>query len=103
MVFNSAFFPEQPGQLLFEDRFRHVELSVSFRKITCYRCDFSSFYRFKVIQLRRNNELLTAEDEERRPDHVEIWRNIPRFAEIPETIRCRRCNEVIGLYTNAIF
>jgi hypothetical protein len=103
MVFNSALFSQQPGQIVDEDRFRQVELGVGFRKITCYRCDFSSFYRFKVIQIRRNAEPLLGEDEDLRPDHLEIWKNIPRYAEIPETLRCRRCNEVVGVYTSCIF
>jgi hypothetical protein len=103
MVFDSSFFTQQPGQILDEDRFRQVELGVGFRKITCYRCDFSSFYRFKVIQVRRSAELLPTAEEDVRPDHLEIWRNIPRFAEIPETLRCRNCNEVVGVYTSCLF
>ncbi len=103
MVFNSAVFPLQPGQTVFEDRFKYVELAVAFRKIACYRCDFSSFYRFAVLHLRRNPEITVAEDEEVRPDHIEIWKSIPRFAEISETVRCRRCNEVLGIYPNCIY
>jgi hypothetical protein len=103
MVFNGSASPQQPGDILFEDRFRQVELGMAFRKLTCCRCDFSSFYRLKVLQVRRSPVLLCAEDEEIRPDHLEIWRTIPRFAEIPETLRCRRCREILGVYTNCIF
>lgn len=33
----------------------------------------------------------------------DVWRTIPRFAEIPETVRCKRCGEVLGLCTECIF
>ncbi len=36
-----------------------------------------------------------AEGEEIRPDHREIWKDIPRFVEIPETLKCKRCKEVL--------
>jgi hypothetical protein len=103
MVFNSNFFHEQPGQTLSEDRFRQVELAVGFRELVCHRCDFSSFYRYKTIQVRRRPELSADQDEETRADQREIWRQIPRFAEIPETVHCRRCNEVLGLYTSCLY
>jgi hypothetical protein len=38
-----------------------------------------------------------------RQDEIETWNSIPRFAEIPETIKCKSCGEVLGLYTSCIF
>lgn len=103
MVFNSSLFPQQPGQSISEDQFREVELAVAFRKLICHRCEFSSFYRFKTLQVRRKPQLASSQEQEAGPDQTEIWKQIPRFAEIPETIRCRRCNEVLGVYTTCIF
>lgn len=103
MVFRAGFFHQKPGEILWQDRFRQVELGVDFRKITCYRCDFAAFYKYRTQQLRRNPVLLAAEDEAIRPDHEAIWKAIPRYAEIPETVRCKRCREVLGLYTSCVF
>jgi len=103
MVFNSTLFASPAGQTIYEDRFRQIELSVGFRKLTCYRCDFASFYRFRVIQVRRSPQLLPSEEEDVREDHLQIWKDTPRFAEIPETVRCRHCDEVLGVYTSCIF
>ena len=66
------------------------------KRITCYRCDLASFYKCTVQQVRRNPELLAGGGEEIRADHVEMWKTVPRFAEIPETIKCKRCKEVLG-------
>ncbi len=104
MVFDSRFFATAAGQtVVYKDRFCQIEIAVGFRKLTCYRCDFASFYRFRVMHVRRSPELLPSEEEEVRDDHIRIWKNIPRFAEIPETVRCRRCDEVLGVYTSCIF
>jgi len=104
MVFDSRIFAPPSGQtIVYQDRFRQIELAVGFRKLTCHRCDFASFYRFRVMHVRRSPELLSSEEEEVREDHLRIWKNIPRFAEIPETVRCRRCDEVLGVYTSCIF
>lgn len=94
---------QQPGEILFKDRFRTVERAITFKRITCYQCDFSAVYKYRVQQVRRTAELLADENEEVRPDHVEIWQTVPRFAEIPETLRCKRCNEILGLYTFCIY
>ncbi|MGH9340581.1 MAG: hypothetical protein ACRD1R_13550 [Acidobacteriota bacterium] len=91
------------GDILHEDAFRQVELAVGFKKITCYNCGFDGFYKYRVQQIRRTSELTASEEDEIRPDHVDIWKTVPRFAEIPETVKCKRCNEVLGLYTACIF
>jgi len=104
MVFDSRIFAQPSGQtLVYQDRFRQIELAVGFRKLICHRCDFASFYRFRVLHIRRSPELLASAEEEVRDDHFRIWKTIPRFAEIPETVRCRRCDEVLGVYTSCIF
>ncbi len=85
----------KPSEVLFTDRFRQVELAIAFKKILCCNCGFSGIYKFRVQQIRRRPEIQLATGEEIRPDHVEIWKTIPRFAEIPETIKCKRCTEVL--------
>lgn len=93
----------RPGQVLCSNRFRSVEVAVSFKRLTCYQCDLTSVYKYRVQQLRRTAELLCDEQQEPSQDELEIWSSIPRFAEIPETIKCKRCGEVIGVYTSWIF
>jgi hypothetical protein len=85
------------------NRFRQVELTTVFKQIPCYRCDFVSIYQYRVQQVRRHAEIESREGEAVREDHREIFQSIPRFAEIPETLKCRRCGEVLGLYTSCIF
>ena len=99
IVFDRALFSHKPGQLVSEDRFRQLEMGISFRKITCRRCDFSAIYRYRVLQVRRHAQIQTGEDQEVRSDHQDLWNAIPRFAEIPETLKCKRCREVLGVYT----
>ena len=94
---------QRPGEILFQDRFRTVELAIAFKNIPCYSCGFAALYKYQVQQVRRAPELVADEEEEVRPDHVEIWKTIPRFAEIPETTRCKRCKEILGLYTFCIY
>jgi hypothetical protein len=101
-VFDSQQLKLKAGQNLHSDRFRSVEVAVSFRRLTCYNCDLISVYKYRVKQLRRSPEL-AVEDWEPGPDEIEIWNSIPRFAEIPETIKCKRCGEVLGLFTSCIF
>lgn len=103
MTFDSRQRSVQPGHTLFEDRFRHVESAIVFRKVECHRCDFSSIYKYQVQQVRRKEAIEVGPDDEVRPDHVQIWNAIPRFAEIPETVKCKRCGEVLGLCTECIF
>ncbi len=103
MVFDANGLSRRPGWILYQDRFLQVELSTCFKKIVCGRCDFSGFYKYQVQQVRRRDELVTSEDEEVRPDHLEIWETVPRFAEIPQTLKCKRCHEVLGMYVDCIY
>ncbi len=102
-MFDFRLFPAEPGDILHKDRFRQVEAAIVFRRGECYRCGFVGFYKLQVHQVRRNPEILTAEGEEVRQDHIEIWKTIPRFAEIPQTVKCKRCREVLGFSTSCIF
>ncbi|MBI4447308.1 MAG: hypothetical protein HY645_15555 [Acidobacteria bacterium] len=102
---------QSPGQeptrdreeILYEDRFVSVEQGIGFRKLTCYRCGYVGLYRYRVSQIRRRPEIHVEEGDEIRPDHVEIWKTVPRFAEVPETVKCKRCREVLGVYGFCIF
>lgn len=89
--------PRKSGQVLFQDRFRQVQLSVAFRRLSCGRCSFEAIYKYQVQQVRRNEEISMGEGDEVRSDHHEMWQTIPRFAEIPETIKCKRCKEVLSV------
>ena len=93
----------KPSEVLFTDRFRQVELAIAFKKILCYNCQFSGIYKFRVQQIRRRPEIQLETGEEIRPDHVEIWETIPRFAEIPETVKCKRCREVLTPEVTCIY
>jgi formylmethanofuran dehydrogenase subunit E len=103
MVFNPDEFQKVAGEKVSEDRFREVELAIAFKQLTCARCDHSAVYKYQVQQIRRRNEILQTEDEEIRWDHRFIWESIPRYAEVAETIRCRQCDEVLGLDTACIY
>jgi len=103
MVFDASRNKVRPGQLLYQDRFREVEMGVAFKKIVCSRCGFPGFYKYRVQQLRRRPRILIEEGEEVRPDHEEIWGTIPRFAEIPQTLKCKRCHEVLGSYVLCVY
>jgi hypothetical protein len=78
-------------------------MDVAFKRITCYNCDLTAIYKFRVQQVRRREEIMATEEEIVRDDHVQAWKTVPRFAEIPETIKCKRCNEVLGVYPFCIF
>ncbi len=103
MVFDPSQNNVRPGQLLYQDRFREIEMAVAFKKMVCSRCDFPGFYKYQVHQLRRRPRILVEESEEVRSDHEEIWGTIPRFAEIPQTLKCKRCHEVLGSYVLCIY
>ena len=103
MVFDASRNRARPGKLLYADRFREIEMGVAFKKMVCSRCDFAGFYKYRVKQLRRRPEILVEEGEEVRPDHEEIWMTIPRFAEIPQTLKCKRCHEVLGSYVLCVY
>ena len=85
------------------NRFSETEVETSFRRVICYECRHTAVYKYRVKKLRRRPEILTADDEQVRDDHLEIWEGVPRFAEIPETVRCKNCGEVLGLYTECIY
>ena len=102
-MFDDRLIKGEPGDILFEDRFREVELGLAFRRAVCYRCGFIGIYRYQVQQIRRNAEIAIEADEETRADHEEIWKGVPRYAEIPQTVKCKRCQEVIGICTSCIF
>lgn len=104
MVFSSRLFPvRQAGEILYQDRFRQVELAVSFRSLTCHHCGFSAVYKYLVQQVRRQPEPPSSSPQEREEETRRYWRSIPRFAEIPETVKCKRCGEVLGLYPWGIY
>ena len=96
MVFKRSFYPASQ-QNTWDDRFCRVEMSTSFKRITCPRCDLEAIYKYEVRQIRRRPEILVREGEGIRPDHVEMWKNIPRFAEIPEVLHCKGCKEVLNM------
>ena len=93
----------KPGQDVSSDRFRTVEIATAFKRLNCHNCDLVSVYKYRVKQVRRSAELIALEDQQPRQDEIQAWSSIPRFAEIPETIKCKRCGEVLGLYTSCIF
>ena len=93
----------EPGDILFKDRFKEVEVALSFRTAECYRCGFTGIYKYRVLQVRRCPEVQCGEGDEVRSDHQEIWKTVPRFAEIPQTVKCKRCREVMGFHTACIF
>ncbi len=95
MVFIRSMFQQHANGVLSEDRFSQVELTIAFKKLTCYHCNFEAIYKYSVQQVRRRPEIRVAEGEEIRPDHQAIWKAIPRFVEIPETLKCKRCQEVL--------
>lgn len=103
MVFDANLFNAQPGTKIREDRFSEVELGVAFKQLTCFRCDHTALYKYRVQQLRRKPKVETSSDFEFGTGQQEIWKTIPRFAEIPETIKCEQCGEVLGLYPFCIF
>ncbi len=95
MVFKRSIFRQHTDEILSEDRFSQVELTIAFKKLICYHCNFEAIYKYSVQLVRRRPEIQVAEGEEIRPDHREFWRTIPRFVEIPETLKCKRCKEVL--------
>ncbi len=95
MVFKRSMFRQHSNGVLSEDRFSQVELTIAFKKLTCYHCNFEAIYKYSVQQVRRRPEIRVAKGEEIRPDHQEMWKTIPRFVEIPETLKCKHCQEVL--------
>jgi len=83
-----------------QDECRTVEHSVNFRQITCYGCEHTAVYRFNTKQIRRNPEAPENQDDQEIQDR---WKSIPRFAEIPEVIKCENCGEILGSYPEIIY
>ena len=103
MTFSRHEFPEEPGTRLSENRFRETEIATNFKQISCRRCGLVTIYKYRVKQIRRKAEIETSEEQEIRDDHLLLWNSIPRFAEIPETIRCKQCREVLPQETFCIY
>ena len=103
MVFKRSIFRQHTDEILSEDRFSQVELTLAFKKLTCYRCNFEAIYKYWVQQVRRHPEIVVGEGEEIRPDHHEMWKTVPRFVEIPETLKCKRCQEVLVCEVLCVF
>ncbi len=131
-MFNSRDPEIRAGTIRFADHLRTVEIEVVFRRLHCYKCDLTAVYKYRVKQIRRRPEPPPATptggdgtaapgpmEASQLPDSLpttppeacprvsefdlELWKTIPRFAEIPETVRCKRCGEVLGLCTECIF
>ena len=99
-MFNSKNSRLHTEDTIRQDEFRTVEPAVNFRQITCYTCEHTAVYRFKTKQIRR-----TPEEPEHNGD-MEIlnkWKSVPRFAEIPEVIKCEKCGEILGSYPEIIY
>jgi hypothetical protein len=103
MAFKRTIFSQRPDEIISDDRFCQVELAIVFKRLTCYHCKFEGIYKYAVQQLRRHPEIQTAEDEEVREDHLRIWEGIPRFAEIPETVKCKRCREILAIDVMCVY
>jgi hypothetical protein len=103
-VFDSRTLKLKPGEMIYQDRLRTIDLAVAFKRITCHKCNLAAVYKYRVQQLRRKPEIsLSEEVPEVSADLIETWKSIPRFAEIPETVKCKGCGEVLGLSTSCIF
>ena len=103
MTFSRDDLPEKPGTWLSEDRFRQTEIAINFKQISCRHCGLAAIYKYRVKQIRRKAEIETSEEQEVREDHLVLWKSIPRFAEIPETIRCKQCTEILPQETFCIY
>ena len=103
MTFSRDGLPDKSGTWLSEDRFRQTEIAVNFKRIRCRRCGLTAIYKYRVKQIRRKAEIETSEEQEVRDDHLLLWNSIPRFAEIPETIRCKQCSEILPQETFCIY
>ena len=102
-MFDSRSIKARPGSILFEDELRSVELATTFRRVHCYKCDLTSIYKYRIQQIRRLTQPEAAPDEPLSEHRAETLAAIPRYAEIPETVKCKRCGEVLGLHTECIY
>lgn len=102
-MFDARAWAAEPGAIVAEDDLRSVELAVVFRWLQCFRCDRADLYRIVVQQIRRHEE--PRRDGEREPSEQRLatWQAMPRFAEIAETVKCKHCGEVIGIYPLLIY
>ena len=103
MVFKRTIFSQRPDEIISNDRFCRVELAIAFKRLICYRCNFEGIYKYAVQQIRRHPEIQVSADEEIREDHLQIWKDIPRFAEIPEVVKCKRCREKLDVEVTCIY
>lgn len=99
-MFNGNNSPLHRENQIRKDEFKTVEPAVNFRQITCYNCDHTAIYRFRTIQIRRNLETDAVINDE---NDLLQWKSIPRFAEIPEVIKCEVCGEILSAYPDIIF
>ena len=102
-MFVARNFKARTGSILSQDDLRTVELATAFRRIHCYKCDLTSIYKYRVQQIRRAAPQAPAEGEGLTEYQQEAIKAIPRFAEIPETVKCKRCGEVLGIYPECIY
>ena len=103
MVFKRTIFSERPNEIISDDRFCQVELAIAFKRLTCYHCRFEGIYKYTVQQIRRHPEIQVSKEEEIREDHRQMWKTIPRFAEIPEVIKCKRCREKLDVDVTCVY
>ena len=102
-MFKRTIFSQRPNEIISDDRFRQVEMANAFKRLLCYHCRFEAIYKYAVQQIRRHPEIQVSDNEEIREDHRQIWKTIPRFAEIPERIRCKRCREVLEVEVMCVY
>lgn len=103
-MFDSRVFAEQPDGLIAENEFRTVELAIAFKRIKCYSCDNISIYKYRVKEIRRSPAPeISPEVPPVEEVSSEFRTTIPRFAQIPETVKCKRCGEVLGLFPFCVF
>lgn len=96
-MFDSRYIDLETDGLISADENRTVELKTLFKRVRCYKCDSTHVYKFRVKELRK---ILPADAEA--PADT-IMDTVPRYAQIPETVRCSDCGEVLGLYTECIY
>ncbi len=103
MTFSRDQFPQEPGSKLSENRFSETEMATSFRRISCRRCGFEAIYKYRAKQIRRTEKIKSGDEDEVREDHLHLWNSVPRFAELPETLRCKQCREILPQETFCIY
>jgi len=102
-MFNGRNVKTKPGTRLSANQFRTVDYDVVFRRLQCYKCDLIAVYRLRVKQIRRTPELASEDQSPPSEAEQQTWLSVPRFAEIPETVCCKRCGEVLGLCTECVY